>query len=141
MTDEIARALVEHGGRALIIDYGHLNAGHGDTLQAVRRHKYWPVLASPGKADITAHVNFERIIRAAFAAGAAAHGPVPQGVFLERLGLSLRLERLSAGKSPDEAADLFSGAHRLSSPAQMGELFKALCISAPGLPEPQGFAQ
>lgn len=141
MADEIARSLVEYGGRALIIDYGHLNAGFGDTLQAVRRHAYWPVLSSPGKADITAHVNFERMIRAAFAAGAAAHGPVPQGDFLERLGLSLRLERLSAGKSTEEASDLFSGAHRISSPAQMGELFKALCISAPGLPEPAGFGR
>lgn len=141
MIEEISRSLVEHGGRALIIDYGHLHSGAGDTLQAVRRHAYWPVLASPGRADITAHVNFERIARAAFAAGAAAHGPVSQGDFLQRLGLPMRLERLSFGKAPEEAADLFAGAHRISSPAQMGELFKALCISAPGLPEPEGFKE
>lgn len=139
MADEIARSLTEHGGRALIIDYGHLHSGAGDTLQAVRRHAYWPVLSSPGRADITAHVNFERIAHAAFAAGAAAHGPISQGEFLQRLGLSMRLERLSFGKTPEEAADLFAGAHRISSPAQMGELFKVLCISAPGLPEPEGF--
>ncbi|MGD9799853.1 MAG: class I SAM-dependent methyltransferase [Parvularculaceae bacterium] len=137
--DEIAKSLSEHGGRALIVDYGHLHSGVGDTLQAVRRHAHWPVLSSPGRADITAHVNFDRLVRAAFAAGAAAHGPVAQGDFLERLGIGLRLERLSAGKTPEEAADLFAGAHRISSPTQMGELFKVLCISAPGLPDPAGF--
>lgn len=138
--DEIARALVAHGGRALIFDYGHLQAGLGDTLQAVRRHAFWPPLSSPGRADITAHVNFESIVYAAFAGGAAAYGPIAQGEFLERLGISERVQRLSAGKSPAEAATIYSGAHRLSAPSQMGELFKALCISAPGLPEPPGFA-
>ena len=137
--DEIAKRLVEHGGRALIFDYGHLYAGIGETLQAVRRHAHWPVLASPGKADITAHVNFEALQRAAFAAGAAAHGPIAQGAFLERLGLAVRLERLCAGKTPEEIADIYAGAHRISAPSQMGELFKALCVSAPGLPEPAGF--
>lgn len=139
LTEEIARALAANGGRALIVDYGHLNAGFGDTLQSVRRHAYWPVLASPGKADITAHVNFERLVAAAFAAGAAAFGPTSQGAFLERLGVAARLERLAAGKSAEEAAELFAGAHRIASPTRMGELFKAVCLSAPGLPEPPGF--
>ncbi len=137
--DEIARALVERGGRALIIDYGHLHDGFGDTLQAVRRHAFWPVLASPGLADITAHVNFERLTRAAFAAGASAHGPIAQGVFLERLGLPFRLERLGTGRNVEEVAALHHGAHRLASPNEMGELFKAFAISAPGLPAPAGF--
>ncbi len=139
LADDIARALVAHGGRALIIDYGHLHSGFGETLQSVRRHACWPVLSSPGKADITAHVNFERLAGAAFAAGAAAFGPVSQGAYLERLGIALRLERLTAGKLAEETADLFAGAHRISSPTQMGELFKALCISSPALPEPAGF--
>lgn len=141
MIDEIARSLSLHGGRALIVDYGHLHGGAGDTLQAVRRHAYWPVLASPGRADITAHINFERLARAAFAAGAAAHGPLSQGDFLRRLGLHMRLERLGFGKTPEEVADIFAGAHRISSPAQMGELFKVLCVSAPGLPDPEGFKE
>lgn len=140
MVEEISRALLDHGGRALIIDYGHLHGGVGDTLQAVRRHAPWPILSSPGKADLTAHVNFEALARTAFASGVAAHGPVSQGAFLAELGLALRLERLSAGKSAEEAATLTSGAHRISSPAQMGELFKVLCLSSPGLPAPAGFA-
>lgn len=139
LIDEISSVLIAQGGRALIIDYGHLNSGFGDTLQSVRGHAYWPVLSAPGRADITSHVNFERLAGVAFAAGAAAFGPVSQGAFLERLGVGVRLERLSAGKSAEEAASLFGGANRITSPSQMGELFKALCIAAPALAEPAGF--
>jgi len=139
LIEAIAQAFVAQSGRALIIDYGHVHSGFGDTLQSVRSHAHWPALASPGKADITAHVNFDRLLARAFAAGAAAHGPVAQGAFLERLGIAARLERLSAGKSAEEVADLFAGAHRISSPTQMGELFKALCVSSPGLNAPAGF--
>ena len=138
LVEEIARALAAHGGRALFIDYGHVHDGFGDTLQAVRRHAFWPPLVAPGKADLTAHVNFERLTRAAFAAGAAAHGPVSQGRFLERLGLSLRVERL-AQAAPERADEIRLGAHRIASPGAMGELFKAACICAPGLPDPPGF--
>lgn len=139
MTEEISKVLIDHGGMALIIDYGHIHSGCGDTLQAVRNHAFWPVLTAPGRADITAHVNFERVTRAAFAAGASAHGPVSQGAFLERLGLGMRVDRLSSGKTPEQAAEIHAGAHRLAAPSQMGELFKAACICAPGLRTPAGF--
>lgn len=136
---EIAQAIVANGGRALVIDYGHYGEGFGDTLQAVRRHRYWPVLASPGKADVTAHVNFERLARVAIDHQASVWGPAPQGAFLSRLGLDARLARLCAGKTPEEAEALRRGAHRIAAPEEMGEVFKAMCIAAPGLPPPQGF--
>ena len=53
------RAHLQHGGYGLFIDYGHREAGLGDTLQAVRDHKFWPPLRTPGRADLTAHVDFE----------------------------------------------------------------------------------
>lgn len=136
---QIANALREHGGRALIIDYGYACGGIGDTLQAVRKHKYWPVLAAPGRADITAHVNFAALSAAAIDAGASAWGPVTQGALLQRLGLGPRLERLCAGKTAAEAGTLVSGARRISAPEEMGEIFKALCLSSPDLPAPAGF--
>jgi NADH dehydrogenase [ubiquinone] 1 alpha subcomplex assembly factor 7 len=138
LAGEIACALAEHGGRALIVDYGHAG-GLGDTLQAVRAHKYWPVLAAPGRADLTAHVDFAALSRAAIDAGAAAWGPVPQGRFLERIGLATRLERLIADKTDAEARKISAGARRISAPEEMGEVFKALCISSPDLPPPAGF--
>ena len=136
---DIARALVTEGGRALIIDYGHLQSGLGDTLQAVKRHAFWPVLRTPGQADLTAHVDFEALARAAIEAGAAAYGPVTQGAFLRRLGIEARTERLAAGRSAEDAGRLGAGADRLHASDAMGEIFKALCISAPSLPPPAGF--
>ncbi|MEO0398853.1 MAG: SAM-dependent methyltransferase [Pseudomonadota bacterium] len=135
----IADRLQSNDGRALIIDYGHVHSGFGDTLQAVRDHAPWPVLDAPGDADITAHVNFERISRAAFDRGAAVFGPVAQGTFLDRLGLAMRVERLCAGKSDAEAEDIHAGAFRIAAASEMGEIFKVLCLSTPGLAPPAGF--
>lgn len=136
---EISAVLVQNGGRALIIDYGHFESGFGDTLQAVRRHAYWPPLAAPGKADITAHVDFEALARAAIEAGASVWGPIVQGVFLDRLGIAARAQRLSAGKPKAQALEIERAVRRLAAPEEMGEVFKALVISSPHLPPPPGF--
>lgn len=138
---ELAGVLREYGGYALIIDYGHMNSGFGDTLQAVRNHEYWPPLASPGAADVTAHVDFEALSHAAFDAGAVAHGPVTQGAFLDRLGLAIRVELLCKGKAPAEQEAIRTGASRIAAAHQMGEVFKVLCLAAPSLPTPAGFEE
>ena len=67
----IAARLVANGGVALIIDYGHARSAPGDTLQAVRGHRFAPVLADPGEQDLTSHVDFEARGRSATEAGAA----------------------------------------------------------------------
>lgn len=136
---EICETLTEHGGHALIIDYGHMERGFGDTLQAVKEHKYWPPLASPGRADITAHVDFEALATIALEAGVNAHGPVTQGRFLDRLGLALRVETLCKGQDEQAAESIRAGAARIAAPQAMGEIFKVLCLSAPALPTPAGF--
>ncbi|MEO1014391.1 MAG: SAM-dependent methyltransferase [Pseudomonadota bacterium] len=139
LAEEIAKRLADHPGRALIIDYAHVRAGLGDTLQSVKGHGAWPPLAAPGHADITAHVNFDRLIERAFDAGAAAYGPVAQGTLLDRLGLTMRVERLCAGKPQDIVKDIEAGAFRIAASSEMGELFKAICISSPDLPPAPGF--
>lgn len=135
----LATSIVEHGGAALIVDYGHTVSGIGDTLQAVRGHQYWPTLSTPGKADLTAHVDFAALGDAAIDAGAAVYGPTTQGKFLERLGLSVRTEMLCKGKPESEQKNIRTGAGRISAPDQMGEIFKVMCITAPGLAAPPGF--
>jgi NADH dehydrogenase [ubiquinone] 1 alpha subcomplex assembly factor 7 len=114
--------------------------GHGDTFQAVRRHGFHDPLVEPGGADLTAHVDFASLGRAAAQAGAAVFGPVGQGALLEALGLSARAEALAAA-APDQAADIAAAAHRLAAPEEMGELFKALALAAPGAPPPPGFPE
>ncbi|MFN3287006.1 MAG: class I SAM-dependent methyltransferase [Sphingomonadaceae bacterium] len=136
---QLAQRLVRDGGAALLIDYGHAGPALGETLQAVRAGERADPLAAPGQADLSAHVDFAALAAVAQAAGCAVHGPLPQGVLLERLGIRQRTDVLAAA-NPAAAARLKAAAVRLTAPEQMGALFKALAITAPGWPVPAGFA-
>ncbi|NBN76908.1 class I SAM-dependent methyltransferase [Microvirga tunisiensis] len=138
VAQELAGRLVSDGGAALLIDYGHLRSAPGDTLQALSRHAFADPLAEPGKADLTAHVDFEALARAATHAGAEALAPLTQGEFLLRLGLLERAGQLGAGKDAATQERLRGEVERLAAPDQMGELFKVLALAAPGL-VPPGF--
>ncbi len=135
----IARRIATSGGAALIVDFGPAQSGAGETLQAARRHRAHDVLADPGAADLAAHVDFAALARAAEGAGARAWGPVTQGALLQALGIELRAARLMAA-APDQAALVRSACRRLIDPAEMGTLFKALALTAPGAAPPAGFA-
>jgi SAM-dependent MidA family methyltransferase len=131
----IARA----GGAALLVDYGGWH-GTGDTVQALRAHAFAGLLSTPGQADITAHVDFEPLARAAIAAGARAHGPAPQGALLDRLGIGARADRLAQGLTPAQVQGLIAATRRLTHPDAMGTLFKALAILPATAPTPAGFS-
>lgn len=136
----VAERITRHGGAALIVDYGHAVGAVGETLQALKRHAYHNVLADPGDADITAHVDFSALAFAAAKAGARPYGPVRQGDFLERLGLSARAEVLSANATPQQAEDIRLAHKRLTDENEMGAMFKVMAIAGPDLPAPPGFA-
>lgn len=123
---------------ALIIDYGEEGV-LGESLQAVRGHRAHDVLADPGSADLTAHVDFAALAENARGQGASVFGPVPQGALLRALGLVERTEQLMRCASPEVARSLRAGMIRLIDPAAMGTLFKALAILPPGHPPPPGF--
>jgi NADH dehydrogenase [ubiquinone] 1 alpha subcomplex assembly factor 7 len=118
---------------ALLVDYGHAESGFGETLQAVRQHRFADPLAAPGEADLTAHVDFAALKATATEFGFATHGPMPQGEFLLKLGLEARCERLKQNASPQQGAALVAGAARLADPRQMGLLFKMLVLQSSGL--------
>jgi SAM-dependent MidA family methyltransferase len=134
----IAERLVSHGGAAIIIDYGHERSSPGDTLQAVRGHKYAPVLDRPGEHDLTAHVDFEAVAKAASSAGASVTPLVAQGEWLERLGIAARAAALVRAH-PERAEEVDAARRRLCDPAQMGALFKVIGVHSPGWPAPAGF--
>ena len=134
----IARHLVDHGGVALIIDYGHGRTGAGNTLQAVRGHAYASVLEHPGDQDVTAHVDFEAVAHAAREAGAAVTELVAQGEWLGALGIESRAEALTRA-NPDEAESIAMTLDRLIGREQMGTLFKVIGIHSPHWPAPEGF--
>ena len=137
----LARSLADRlrtqGGAALFLDYGPAESAPGDSLQGVRDGRSADPLAAPGDTDITAHVDFQAF--AAAALGATVHGPVAQGIFLTRLGLPRRTDRLARGKPVQEVTALIAAAQRLVEPHMMGRLFKALAICHPALPTPPGF--
>jgi len=138
LTEEIARIIARRGGGALIVDYGYDRTGFGETLQAVADHSLAGVLQDPGEADLSAHVDFPALVRAAERGGAAAFGPVTQAAFLEDLGAVRRIEMLAA-RNPHAATDLASRLERLTAPDQMGTLFKALAIVPKTAAKPPGF--
>jgi SAM-dependent MidA family methyltransferase len=134
----LARRLGAHGGAALIVDYGHDRLSAGETLQAVRSHEYADPWAEPGEADLTAHVDFESLGKAAAGAGAAVHGPVFQGDWLARLGIDARAEAL-ARAAPERSGEIGSARDRLVSPEQMGRLFRVMGLTASDWPALEGF--
>lgn len=139
--EALGRRFAARSGAALFLDYGPAKSTPGDSLQAIRHGRPADPLSEPGSADLTAHVDFAAIARAARKRGSAAYGPLPQGVFLTRLGLMQRTDRLARTRPPAQALALIEAARRLIEPDQMGRLFKALAVVSPGCPVPAGFEE
>ncbi len=137
----LAQRLRGAGGALLAIDYGHVRPGFGDTLQAMSGHRFVDPLTAPGDADLTHHVDFAALARAAGAEGAAIHGPVEQADFLFALGLRARAERLKSRATASQAAAIDAATGRLTDPGPrgMGGLFKVLAVSDPALGSLPGF--
>jgi len=132
----LSRRIAAQGGAALIVDYGYEGPSRGDTLQAVFRHAYADPFEAPGERDLTAHVAFSAL--AAAAEGVRISGPVPQGAWLDAMGLPVRAAAL-ARAAPARTEEIEAARHRLSAPSQMGRLFNVLAFSARGWAEPAGF--
>ncbi|MFZ3177069.1 MAG: SAM-dependent methyltransferase [Methylovirgula sp.] len=146
MMGRLAGHIAAENGALLVIDYGHARTRPGATLQAVRGHRQTDPLRDPGKADLTAHVDFAALARAAEAAGASTFGPVTQGTFLARLGLFQRAAILKRTADAAQCAAIDLALARLALPgpasgpdASMAELFKVLAVTSPDLGTPPGF--
>ena len=135
----IGARVATQGGAALLIDYGRAQPGFGDTLQALRSHRKVGPLQTPGEADLTVHADFPAVLAAARAAGARTAPLLTQAELLGRLGIGARAQALRQAR-PDRAEAIGRQLQRLVAPDQMGELFKAACIHAPGL-APPGFEE
>ncbi len=129
-TDRIS----SHGGAGLIIDYGDWRT-LGDTLQAVRGHEATDPLADPGQADLTAHVDFEALAQAATCPFTRI---TPQGMFLERLGITARAQALSKNLQGAALETHIAAHRRLTHPDEMGTLFKVMGLYPEGADPPPG---
>ncbi len=139
VADAIARRVAQTGGAALLIDYGHIKPGFGDTLQALLKHAYADPLEDPGGRDITAHVDFGTLGTVA-AQHARVLGPAMQGDFLNAMGIGLRAQKLCEAAAPAQRENIMSALARLTAPEQMGRLFKVMAMTAKeAIIEPAGF--
>jgi SAM-dependent MidA family methyltransferase len=131
---DIGQRIAEHGGAALLIDYGDWRS-LGDTLQALSNHEHADPLANPGQADLTTHVDFEAIAQAA----PCKHTRLStQGVFLERLGITARAQALAKRMQGAELDELIAAHRRLTHPTEMGTLFKVIGLYPEGKNPPPG---
>jgi NADH dehydrogenase [ubiquinone] 1 alpha subcomplex assembly factor 7 len=137
IVDSLRNRFDVHPGRALFIDYGPEMTEFGDTLQALKRHEKVGVFSDPGNTDLTARVDFAALAEIATAAGLESTAAVPQREFLSKLGIEMRAVALTRAK-PEAKPVIARQLHRLMDAEEMGELFKAICLSSPGLPAPLG---
>lgn len=113
----ISEHISKYSGFALFIDYGELKPCYQDSLQAVKNHKYANIFESPGKADLTSHINFYNLAKIAQKYNCNCFGKT-QSEFLTSLGICERGKILKK-----HAID------RLINPQAMGTLFKVMAIS------------
>jgi SAM-dependent MidA family methyltransferase len=122
-------------GALLIFDYGfpaseyfHSQRNGGTLMTHYRHRAVDDPFFLPGLADLTAHVDFSAIAHAGVAGGMSLAGYATQARFLINCGI---LDALARRGEPQSAAYLREAAavQKLLSPAEMGELFKALAIA------------
>ena len=123
-----------NGGAALMIDYGfpaseyYLPQRSGGTLMChYRHHAHTDPFYLPGLQDITSHIDFSEIARAGLDAGLEVGFYMSQAAFLIGAGLPNLLDRQGAA-DPLHWLPLSNAVQKLTSPAEMGELFKAMLL-------------
>lgn len=127
-------------GAALILDYGTSDTIPINSLRGIRHHKLVNPFSAPGLVDLSADVDFTAIAEVATLAseGVEVHGPIPQGDFLELMGIRQRAEMLT--KAPGAEKSMIDNVERAwkrlvdKGPGGMGKVYKALAI----LPENDG---
>ncbi|MEB0137412.1 MULTISPECIES: class I SAM-dependent methyltransferase [unclassified Undibacterium] len=137
------RAETGLGGAALWIDYGfpaheyyHPQRNEGSLMCHYRHHAHPDPFYYPGLQDITAHVDFSAIARAALEAGLELLSYTSQAALLLESGIADLLARTDAQESLRYLPQA-NALQKLVSPAEMGELFKALIVGT-GIDVPVG---
>ncbi|HYD95031.1 MAG TPA: class I SAM-dependent methyltransferase [Noviherbaspirillum sp.] len=128
------RAETGRGGAAILVDYGfpareyYLDQRTQGTLMCHYRHHAHPdPFYLPGLQDVTAHVDFSAMARAAVEEGLDLLGYTTQAAFLLDAGIGELLLRTSP-QDPMRYLPQANAVQKLVSPAEMGELFKVLVV-------------
>ena len=138
--------MLEHG-LVLVVDYGFPRSEYyhpqrsAGTLMCHRRHRaHGDPFREPGAQDVTAHVDFSALAESGVEGGLELLGYTSQAQFLVNCGITEVLGEANVDNAL-HYAPLAAEAHKLLSPAEMGELFKVLALGR-GLARPlAGFAR
>ncbi len=121
-------------GAMLWIDYGfgareyyHPQRRNGTLMCHYRHHTHDNPFLFIGLQDITAHVNFTDIAECGIQAGLEFLGYTNQAFFLINCGITELLKQTSPEAIRDYAP-LSAQLQQLTSPAEMGELFKVIVL-------------
>jgi SAM-dependent MidA family methyltransferase len=121
-------------GALLFIDYGfgarefyHPQRDTGTLMCHYRHHAHDDPFYLPGLQDITAHVNFTDIAECGIDAGLKLLGYTNQAFFLINCGITELLQDTSP-ENLRAYLPLSSQLQKLTSPAEMGELFKVIAL-------------
>jgi SAM-dependent MidA family methyltransferase len=121
-------------GAIFVIDYGfpsreyyHPQRAMGTLMCHARHRAHEDPFERPGEQDITAHVDFSALARAAHVGGLELLGYATQAQFLVNCGITEVLERANLEKAL-HYAPIAAEAQVLLSPNEMGELFKVLAV-------------
>jgi SAM-dependent MidA family methyltransferase len=122
-------------GALLFIDYGfgarefyHPQRSSGTLMCHYRHYAHDDPFFLPGLQDITAHVNFTDAAEYGIDAGLELLGYTTQAFFLLNCGIA----DFMAERDPENLRDyqpLSAQLQKLTSPAEMGELFKVIALS------------
>lgn len=116
-------------GAAILIDYGfprheyyHPQRHQGTLMCHYRHHAHANPFFLPGLQDITAHVDFTAIAESAVTANLQVSGYNTQTGFLLGCGLLELIQN-------QQPLGINQQIHQLTSPAEMGELFKVMALT------------
>ncbi len=123
---KITNKISELNGCILLIDYGYINPNNKNTLQSVIKHKRNNLLHNLGKADVTAHVNFNLLSEFFFKNNLKIKNTITQKQFLENMGILERAKIVAKKMKFSDQSNLYLRLKRLISPKSMGELFKVI---------------
>tara|TARA_B100000886_G_scaffold4287_1_gene2681 strand:- start:4718 stop:5782 length:1065 start_codon:yes stop_codon:yes gene_type:complete len=122
--EKIVKKISKLKGSVLMIDYGYLKSNNQNTLQSVMRHKKNGLLNNLGRADITAHVNFDLLNEFYLKKNLKVCNVVTQGEFLKNMGILERANLVAKKMKFREQSDFYTRIKRLIGPRSMGDLFK-----------------
>jgi len=123
---KMIKKIYELKGCILLVDYGYLKSNNQNTLQSVMKHKKNNLLDNLGKADITAHVNFNLLNEFFLKNGLKVNNVISQKEFLENMGIIERAKIIAKKMKFSQQSDLYLRIKRLLSPRAMGSLFKVI---------------